>query len=206
MIPKSEIDTRPKNDHMFWLKLGRETCNLWEWSFYCFLIIQENYGKSDPCAQRLLALYKKFTSISGVLDDFLCCRWYREAGSKEEHELLAALREYVQPPYRNTRDYVNITDVFYNIDNIEKPILRRRVGSPHSRKYPKFLVTEEIEYIQEFCQRMHEYIQYLKFMKKNTKFFDYPARFEKRFDKAVKTIDRQNQSFVGSWINNIVNT
>jgi hypothetical protein len=197
MIPKSEIDKKllpSKNDHTFWLKLGRETCNLSEWSFYCFLIIQENYGKSDPRAKSLWALHDNtFINIKGVLDDFLL-RSY-EKGSKEEHELLAALHEYAQPPRVRLppHDRLYITDVFYNIDNIEKPILRRR---QEGSKYPKFLDAEEIEYIQEFRQRMHEYIQYLKYLK----FIDYPANFGQRFDKAVKKIDSAHANLLKKFV------
>lgn len=188
MIPKSEIKEQllpSKNDHMFWLKLGRETCNLSQWSWYCFLIMQENYGKSDPRSKSLYAFCASwdgaFTYVKGTLDTFLM-RSYG-VGSKEEHEFEAALREYVQPPYRTNRESINMIDVFYNIANIEEPTLKRR---RQGRRLPKNLDPEDMEYLEEFRRRMHQYVQYLKFIQTN---FNSQGDHRQRFAKAIKKID-----------------
>jgi len=192
MIPKSEIDEKllpSKNDHAFWFKLGRETCNLDSWCFYCFLIIQENYCKSDPRAKSLLALGDTFFDIKGVLDDFLLSS-YRK-GSKEEQEFMAALHEYVQPFGKNC---LYITEVFYNIGNIEKPVKRTRDFGYFDEFRMRMPVKPDFEYIEEFRLRMDEYIRYLKFIQASN---TLPAKKEmlKQFDKAVKKIDRAQMHF-----------
>ena len=198
MIPKSEIEEQllpSKYDHMFWLKLGRETCNLSRWCRHCFFIMQENYGKSDPRSKSLWSFigypHKAFTMIKGTLDTFLMVSY--GVGSKEEHEFKAALREYVQPPYHTSREFIYMTDVFYNIDNMEEPTLKRR---RQGRRLPKNLDPEDMKYLEEFRRRMHQYVQYLKFIQTKTEFFD-SIFFDRdsqrdhcqRFAKAIKKID-----------------
>ena len=157
--------------------------------------MQENYGKSDPRSKSLWSFigypHKAFTMIKGTLDTFLMVSY--GVGSKEEHEFEAALREYQPPPYRHRNGFIHMTDVFYNIGNIEEPTLKRR---RQGRRLPKNLDPEDMKYLEEFRRRMHQYVQYLKFIQTKTEFFD-SIFFDRdsqrdhcqRFAKAIKKID-----------------
>lgn len=181
-IPKSEIEEQllpSKYDHMFWLKLGRETCNLIRWSRICHMIISEKYGKSDPRAKSLWSFIGApshlFGGVQNALDAFLLSS-YTE-GSKEEHEFLEALREYAGLNHPLAGNLVN---VFYNISNVESTFPSAGPSAFQStdfsarrgRKLPKSLSSEEMEYLEQFRERMHQYIQYLKFIQTKTEFFD----------------------------------
>lgn len=184
-IPKSVIEEQllpSKYDHMFWLKLGRETCNLIRWSRICHMIISEKYGKSDPRAKSLWSFIGApshlFGGVQNALDAFLLSS-YTE-GSKEEHEFLEALREYAGLNHPRG----NLVNVFYNISNVESTNFEkaaeertreyrdRKFVPIRGRKLPKSLSSEEMEYLEQFRERMHQYIQYLKFIQTKTEFFD----------------------------------
>lgn len=151
-FPKSEIEeqllpTRPV--HECWLKLGRETCNMFKWTWYCYDILQWKYGKSHKVSQSFHSLFDFFVIIKGGLDSYLLAAYARA----DEEEFLKTLRAYTDGP-RYT------TDVFYNIGNIEEP----KLETHKSMRFSKTLSSEENAYITEYQSRLKKYIEYLKFV------------------------------------------
>lgn len=185
MIPKSEIDgLSSENEQMFWIKLGRETCNICHWSFYCSSISSINYGKTDPHSKSLEALWHALDSIRSTLDDLLMVSY--EIKSKEEHDFEAVLREYAQPSNNRTDKNLTLVNVFYSIANIERPNEIKR----HKGRYPRNLVADDKFYIEAFLQRTEKYI---RFIKANTEFFCNHAqrsRFCQKFAQNIEEIEK----------------
>lgn len=147
-----------REDHMFWIKLGRETSNLKRWAWYCYDILQQNFGKSSKYTKNL-DFTNVFIEIQGKLDNFLNVSYI----PSEDFQLEKCLMRYLE-----TDKPVRIKDVFYNMGNFDKPSYSPMNPIPlEGKRYRKTLTTEQIDFIYNFKQRLSEYIAYLKFIKEN---------------------------------------
>jgi hypothetical protein len=149
-----------REDDMFWIKLGRETSNLKRWAWYCYDIMQHNFGTSSKYTKNL-DFMDIFIQIQGKLDRFLLDSYT----FGEDYTFEKSLMKYLE-----TNKPVRITDVFYNTGNFDKPPYSQMNPIPlEGKRYRKTLTSEQIDFINHFKDRMSEYIVYLKFIKENIK-------------------------------------
>lgn len=149
-----------REDDMFWIKLGRETSNLKRWAWYCYDIMQHNFGTSSKYTKNL-DFTDIFIQIQGKLDRFLLDSYTFD----EDYTFEKSLMKYLE-----TNKPVRITDVFYNMGNFDKPPYSPMNPIPlEGKRYRKTLTPEQIDFINHFRDRVSEYIVYLKFIKENMK-------------------------------------
>ena len=135
-IPKSyitdEIYREITNcDENIWINLGKETCNLDRWSWYCFFIIQNSFGKTKAKSM-FYNISKSFESLQSNLDDLVCVHY---------------------PLSISTINNIPITHIFYRIENIiQYPILLE-----YRRK--KYINIDQKVYIITFIERMNEFLK-----------------------------------------------
>lgn len=183
-FPKSEIsDELLPTTHECWLKLGRETCNMSNWASHCFFIMQRKYGKSHETSQRFNSLCNFFVHIQGNLDSYLLTSY--KQGTESDKKFSEALRAYTgDGKYK-------ITDVFYNIGNIERPNFDH---VDDGGKLPKTLSIEECAYITEYKSRLKKYVEYLKSVEphlKNLSVMNCEAH--RRFPKNIQGLDERRK-------------
>lgn len=115
----------------FWLNLGCEVCNLNQWSWYCFDILQRRFGKSS-----------KFCKYVNYRDDF--------------YELRNHLDKMVCNSYstQGMIDNVSLLHVFYNNTTItEYPI-----GDVYQKR---IFTAADKEYILSFLSRLNECLDFI---------------------------------------------
>lgn len=193
-------------DKTFWFKLGRETCNLRRWSWYCYSILQQNFGKSSEYTKNF-DLIHTFISIQGKLDSILMKSYRWDEDSSFAHSLM----EYI-----GTDKPMRITDVFYNIGNFEPPPFSPSNPIPlEGKKFRKTLTTDQVNFINAFKLRLNNYIEYLKFIKEN---IERPTAWDRvdwphgvpsfvnqsiswthelqHFDKSIEKIEKKSKKLV----------
>ena len=129
LLPQPDIDD-------FWLRLGRETCNLDKWSVNCLSIMFKSYGTSDA-RNKPFQMSNAFSKLKCVLDDFVC--QYYPANTWEING-------------------AKLTQVFYGNATIDE----YHVMPTEGKKYKKSLSDEERQYMEAFVSRLDDYIDYLE--------------------------------------------
>lgn len=192
-----------REDDMFWIKLGRETSNLKRWAWYCYDIMQQNFGTSSKYTKNL-DFTNIFIEIQGKLDSFLMSSYT----FGEDYAFERSLVRYLE-----TDKPVRIHDVFYNMGNFDKPPYSPMNPIPlEGKRYRKTLTTEQVDFIYNFKQRMSEYIVYLKFVKENMKrptawdhinyphgvppFIDQSARWKYELGEFSKIIEKIEKKLI----------
>lgn len=136
------LDISGDMDHV-WLSLGIETCNLYQWSWYCLDILQKSVGTTKSSVVFELR-DNLFSNLKSLLDDLVCCNYRATVTS-------------IKDAGSNRR--VDITGIFYKQSNlIEYPVKGRVAG----KKLRKTLSFEDKEYIVKFMERLCAYLNYLE--------------------------------------------
>jgi len=186
-IPKSQIEgiqiSPTKPDHECWLKLGRETCNMDEWTLHCVGIVQWKCGKSHPVVTNLMSMYRHFIKIKGGLDDYLLASY--RVGTKQDHEFSKAAR-------------ITMTDVFYNTADIQRPDFPgladdRFINERHKAvRYSHTLSPEECVYLLQYQSRLRQYVDCLKSVHRQlAKLSVMHCNAHYSFPQKIKTLDRK---------------
>lgn len=137
--PEDSIDN-------FWIKLGRETCNLAHWAWYCVLILEYSFGRSHKYS-KIMYFKELFANLISKLDD-LVCGYYPYC------------QDFIYINSNLTREQIRITDVFYrNLSIIEYPILYN-----YNKKCKKTLTIDQKKYILEFINRFNYYLNYIEYI------------------------------------------
>ena len=131
------------NENIFWTELGIETCNLDKWSWYCFNILQQSFGKTYTKSIRDLH-GNLFIHLRGYLDSLICWNY---PGNIHNIKSISG-------------DNIDITHVFYNSNIIEEYDItyRYRFGG----KLAKTISSRDKQYIATFIERMNIYLEYLE--------------------------------------------
>ena len=118
----------------FWINLGKETCNLDMWSWYCYDIFQKSFGKTRFKFVYDIR-YKLFINLKDELDKLVCNYYPRNITSIENIPLIHIF-------------YNNYDIIKYPVRNIDK-----------SKKY---ITTDEQIYIMTFIKRINVYLKYIE--------------------------------------------
>ena len=117
----------------FWINLGKETCNLYQWSYYIYKILQNSFGKKK-FEFVFNKIYTEFISLRHRLDDLVC--------------------EYY-PLSITTINDISIVSIFSsNSDIIEYPIL-------HIYNRKKYINENQRVYITTFIERINQYYNFI---------------------------------------------
>ena len=130
----------------FWVRLGRETCNLFKWVDFSMNIIYSGFGKTSP-------YYKCFYSVSNVLNSKTSSLTFNKLRSKLDDMVC----EYY-PLNISKISNIEITSIFYNnSDCINYPY-----ETPSKKRFPKVIKKAEKEYILNLIQRLRQYKYYIE--------------------------------------------
>ena len=130
----------------FWVKLGRETCNLFKWVDFSMNIIYSGFGKTSP-------YYKCLYSVSNVLNSKTSSLTFNTLRSKLDDMVC----EYY-PLNISKISNIEITSIFYNnSDCINYPY-----ETSSKKRFPKVIKKAEKEYILNLIQRLSQYKYYIE--------------------------------------------
>ena len=144
-----------RKDYEFWFKLGRETCNMSRWSWYCGQIISVNFGKSSTYA-KLFPYNSPFLGVQANLDSLI----QQSYDLDEDTDFNTHLQKYLKTSKR-----VNCCDVFYNTSTIIEP----DIPHPTGKRYPKTITNQQKCYIDQFRNRLKLFLNYLDYVIDNMK-------------------------------------
>lgn len=131
------------DENIFWTELGIETCNLDRWSWYCFDILQQSFGKTYTKSIGNLHC-ELFIHLRGKLDSLICWNYPQSVHS-------------IRSIYG---DEVPITHVFYRSDTINEYDVT--YFCILGRKWKKSITSRDKIYIETFLERMNVYLDYLE--------------------------------------------
>lgn len=118
----------------YWINLGIETCNLYNWSRYCHSILVTSFGSTKfNFLYNMIQEY--FGTLRSYLDDIVCGNY---------------------PKNINSIQNVLITNIFlHNPNIIEYP-------TRNSDKLRKYITKDEKKYIMTFIKRINVYLKYIE--------------------------------------------
>ena len=134
--PNLESITSGQLDRL-WISMGKETCNIKNWTIYCFYILQNSFGKTKFAA--LSSTRQKIhEKISNAMDTLVGMYYPRDI-----HEIHVYGKEHM------------ITEIFYS----NKGIHEARID--HSVHKKKCITRSDQQYILKYFERIAIYFDYL---------------------------------------------
>jgi hypothetical protein len=130
----------------YWVKLGRECCNLQRWSMYIHMILSYCFGESSKYVTYINKYSKILKSIKDIMDTIVCSYYSSSQYSVE---------------YNGEK--IDIIKLFYGNDTItEYPVKYSGEYTNQLKKYKHTLTLQDKQYILTFIDRSKALIEFLE--------------------------------------------
>ena len=158
----------------FWIKFGKETCNLSLWECYCYNILTNSFGK-----KKFKFMIMDFYSLKAKLDSLVC----------ESYPLDIY---YIKDIY--------ITSIFYGTENIEKYHLKNNDRKKYITKDEQIYIKTFIKRINKYLKFIENNINKLtkEYMKKypyssiKNEIIKIISEFKLKSDKLSKMMEEES--------------
>jgi hypothetical protein len=127
----------------YWVKLGRECCNLQRWSIYINMILSHCFGKSSKYVTYISKYYKLLELIKDKMDTVVCSHYI-----SSQHDI----------EYKGEK--IDLVKIFYGNETIMKyPV---KYSSEYKNQYKNTLTPQDKQYILTFVDRSKALIDFLE--------------------------------------------